>query len=243
MKLRRAIIIGVAIATVTAGCSQYGRKPEVTLTHTVKQGETAESIAGDYYGNLRRGRSILKFNHLDKDEVKPGTKLRLPMTAKEMAALDTREKARVPYNEGLNLVTKGSYLDATVRFRDAIRLDENFADAHYNLGVAYQRMKAYDRALDELETAIDLDARDPRYHNALGTVRFRQEDYKRAVRAFESALKLDPRHLKAQFSLAATFEKLGRTKDARAAWERYLELDGNSEWATRARENLEKLSP
>jgi tetratricopeptide (TPR) repeat protein len=65
--------------------------------------------------------------------------------------------------------------------------------------------------------------------------------YDRAVKSFERALSVDPNHLKAQYSLAVALERSGNKARARREWQRYLDMDNDSEWAERARARLAEL--
>jgi len=227
---------------VLVACAPRIRRPvagEKVVVHTVAPGESIEDIATDYYGEPGRAREIARFNGIHSDEAPPGSVLRIPLTPDEMAALSRREQARVPYNEGLALISRGSWLDATRRFRRATQMDPRFSEAYYNLGVAYARMKSYRAAARELGVAVKLRPRRADFANALGTAFFHLEKWHDAIRAFRKALDANPHHLKAQFSLAAAYEKDGQIKNARRAWRRYLELDDTSEWAKRARHKLD----
>ncbi len=225
------------------GCSQKYRKPvegEVVLNHTVREGETTADIADDYYGDADRSRDLEKFNDINGDPA-PGDVVRVPMTPGEMTTLHSRQAARVPYNSALDLVERGAYLDATTKFRRAIELDPKFADAHYNLGVTYQRMKSYDHALESCQTAARLRPNNADYHVGVGNARFYSNDYSAAAVSYQQALALNVRHLKACYSLAVCYERLRRINDARVQWYRYLELDSSSEWADEARKHIEEL--
>lgn len=235
--------MALAAAALVAGCAgpRHGPNDRV-LSHVVEEGESLEDVAAEYYGSTRRAREIGRFNDIDRgEEPVAGSELRIPMTSKDMAFLERRRRARVPYNAGLELVTEGSWLDASVRFREAIELDPDFAEAHYNLGTTYQRMKSQEKARDEFEKAVHLRPDDADYHFALGGACFHLEHYRQAEREFRRALDIDPFNLRARFSYAATLEKLGREDAARREWRRYLELDDSSEWADKARARLEAL--
>lgn len=235
----------LAVPAAMTGCSAFQRHDvadERVLVHVVKEGDTVEGIADDYYGDRKRAREIRRFNDVARgEEVEVGTKLRVPMAPKDMETLERRRGARAPYNRGLGLAEKGSYLDASVAFREAVELDPRFAEAHFNLGVAYQRIKANDKALDELREAARLRPDNADYHYAVGGAYFRVERYRHAIDSFERAIKIDPFHAKARYSLAVALEKLGRVREAREAWRRYLQIDDSSEWADEARSHLEKL--
>jgi tetratricopeptide (TPR) repeat protein len=235
-----ALVALVAIATIP-GCGPRTRKPvegERVLRHEVAEGESLEKIADDYYGDADRSDEIREFNLLESDDVEPGDVVRIYMTPEDMEVLGRRKKARIPYNAGLDLVSRGSYLDAVNRFREAIELDPRFTEAIYNLGVTYQKLNAHDKAIDQFQLAAGLNPRDPDYYFAIGNSYFHEGRYPEAITSFERALDLDQRHLKAQYALAATLEKSGQTSRAITAWRRYLEMDNDSEWAKRARDRL-----
>ncbi|MEA2489803.1 MAG: hypothetical protein QOH21_1595, partial [Acidobacteriota bacterium] len=62
-----------------------------------------------------------------------------------------------------------------------------------------------------------------------------------ALAAADRALRIDAKHAEASFNRALILERLGLTQEARAAWERYLAIDGGSPWAAEARQRLGKL--
>jgi len=238
--VRIALVIGAAVLCAT-GCAKRGTTGDTVFLHEVRDGETLEIIADDYYGDPSLSSTLAAYNEVSEKWVAPGTVLRVPMSDDDVERRRIREKALVPYNSGLELVAGSAYVDAVSRFREAIEIDPGFADAHYNLGVTFQKMKAYDRARDELRTACRLRPFDPRYFYALGNANFHLQRYDDAAEAFEAVLEQDPVHKKAAYSLAISYEKLERFNDARVAWERYLELDSRSTWAAEARKHLERL--
>jgi tetratricopeptide (TPR) repeat protein len=232
------------IMIIIISCGPKPREPvegERVLRHVVERGETLEGIADDYYGDPDREDEIREFNMLDSDDVEPGDVLRIYMTPDDMEVLALRKRARAPYNAAIELVARGSYLDAVNRFNEAIDLDPEFSEAIYNLGVTFQKMNAHDNAVDRFSAAIRLRPENAEYRFALGNSYYHQKRYDDAASAFERALRIDDRHRKAQYALASCLEKTGKTVQARKAWLRYLELDADSEWADRARERLEAL--
>jgi tetratricopeptide (TPR) repeat protein len=234
----------VVMMTSIWACGQRTRKPvagEKVLTHVVAEGETLEMIADDYYGDPERARDIREFNLLETNDLTPGDVVRIYMDPDDMEALVRRKRARVPYNAGLDLAQRGAYLDAISEFREAAELDPTFAEAFYNLGVTYQKLDSHKKAIEQFEIAVDLRSDDADYHFAMGNSYFHLEKYDRAVRAFERALSANPNYLKAQYSLALSLEKSGNKTRARREWQRYLEMDSDSEWAERARARLAEL--
>jgi tetratricopeptide (TPR) repeat protein len=239
---RGIVLAACLLAAVFVGCARQAKHPaERVYLHKVESGETLAGIAEDYYGDPGRTEAIEKFNDVTDESIAPGTVLRVPMTAKDIERLETREKARVSYNEGLELVEAGSYLDAVGRFREALSIDPDFADAMYNLGVTLHAMKSYEKAREQLERAAELRPANADYRYALGNSLFHLGDFSRAARAFERVMEIDPENAKALYSLAMCYEKIGEREKAIAAWEDFLRLDATSAWAVEARKRLETL--
>ncbi len=238
-----ALLFALSVVALAAACTGV-RGPvegERVVRHTVEQGETLESIADEYYGDADRADELARFNDVDSDRIRGGDVLRIPVTPREMAGLERREYARGPYNRGLELVARGSFLDASAAFREALEMDPDFAEAHYNLGVTYQKLMSYDRAANQFKKATRLRPRNVEYRYAAGGAYFYLNRYHDAIKWFRKTLEVDPRHLKAQYSLAVSFERDAQPNKARRAWRRYLELDSSSDWAAEARQRLELL--
>jgi tetratricopeptide (TPR) repeat protein len=235
----------VMTLVIAVGCStspRPGSSPEDRVyLHTVQPGETLSDIAGEYYGDPSRASRIGRFNDLRDNAVEPGAVLRIPLTPEDVSRLKNRESAREPYNRGLGLAEKGSYVDAVQEFRNAIAIDPNFVDAHYNLGVSFQKLKSHERALEQFAAVVRLRPDNAQYHYALGNSHFHLERYEEAARAFEHTVERDPHHTKALYSLAVSYEKLGKRDKAIGTWQRYLEVDDKSVWAAEARKRLKNL--
>lgn len=66
--------------------------------------------------------------------------------------------------------------------------------------------------------------------------------YTEALGSVNRALRIDARSGEALFNRALILERLGLRDEARAAWQRYLDVDAASPWAEEAREHLRRLS-
>ncbi|HWW61168.1 MAG TPA: CHAT domain-containing protein [Thermoanaerobaculia bacterium] len=64
-----------------------------------------------------------------------------------------------------------------------------------------------------------------------------------ALAAADAALRIDGRHAEALFNRALIVERLGLREEARAAWQRFLDVDDKSPWADEARTHLARLTP
>jgi tetratricopeptide (TPR) repeat protein len=59
-------------------------------------------------------------------------------------------------NLGVALEAKGQVNLAIAEFKEAVRLDRNYARAHFNLGSALAKVGQLDASLDELQRALNL---------------------------------------------------------------------------------------
>ncbi len=125
----------------------------------------------------------------------------------------------------------GRYEEAQQTLSRAVRLDEQNADAHRELGRAYERLatvrdpeRNIQRAESHLERAIALR---PAYwagHHYLGVVYFRSGRYEEAATRFGHVVTLAPRNPRPYAYLGSIYALLGRRADALDAFESALEL-------------------
>src|SRR5579864_2242021 len=103
------------------------------------------------------------------------------------------------------------------------------------------------RAVPVLERAVVADPSDAAALNDLGAAYLdlaspeQPIPYLRALDAFDRALALQPALAAARFNRALALERLTLRRPARVAWQRYLQLEGESGWAAEARRHLRDL--
>lgn len=121
------------------------------------------------------------------------------------------------------------------------------AEARHAAGVAHLLIGHTAQSLEKLERAAS-ESKDARVWNDLAAARYsvavreeRKAMLPSALAAASTALRLEPELAEAQFNQALILEASELADEARKAWERYLELDPNSEWSAEARDRLQKL--
>ena len=140
--------------------------------------------------------------------------------------------ARYYNNQGVALQKDGYIKQAIVSYQKALLLAPSYAEAHYNLGDAYEELPAYDKAVEEYQKAIESDPTLYESYNNLARLYIkRRRDYEAALDLLDRALKLDPKEPAVQYSLYknygwANFE-LHLAGQAEASLRRAIALDGS----------------
>jgi protein O-mannosyl-transferase len=127
-------------------------------------------------------------------------------------------------NLGVQLRNAGRYAEAAARFREALRINPEYADAHYNLGSLLAVLGESEAAAVHLREAIRIDPADADAHANLGLIYSaagRSEDALRHVR--EVAL-LRPADADAHYNLGNALARLGRNEEALAAYREAIRL-------------------
>lgn len=143
--------------------------------------------------------------------------------------------AYAAFLEGVAAQDAGEAARAEALYRRALAADDKLAAAWTNLGGLLERRGARGEAREAWERALALDPEQPeaRYNLAnlladLGEAELAVAEYRRVVAGC-------PEFADAHFNLALAFRRAGEPERARWHLERYLELDPESEWASRAR--------
>jgi tetratricopeptide (TPR) repeat protein len=91
----------------------------------------------------------------------------------------------------------GRYQDAVDEYSEAVKLNPENSDVHFNLGWALMESKRYIEALVPLKKSIRLNPKNTDAYYSLGWVYGELKRYEEAVVALEETLLIDPNHLEA----------------------------------------------
>jgi tetratricopeptide (TPR) repeat protein len=137
---------------------------------------------------------------------------------------------------------RGDFETAEHLLRQAIDLEPNMAAALTNLGNLAYRQGEPDEARRLYERALEHDPLQPeaRYNYANLLEDLGETDL--AIAELRKVCSVAPEFADAHYNLGLVLAQVGGAAQARAHLERYLELDGTSEWAEHARAYLERLA-
>lgn len=160
---------------------------------------------------------------------------------------ETRGEGAEPSSPSIRERAQRHLLDASANTSDAA--------AHHGLGLYYLIERDFEKAQRELQAAVSLAPNDARIQSDIGVAYLERakdsvshgegptilELLNESIKHFDLAISLDPRLPEPYFGRGLCLQELANFEEAKAAWQRYLEIDSNSRWADEARQNLQKL--
>jgi tetratricopeptide (TPR) repeat protein len=129
-------------------------------------------------------------------------------------------------NEGIALLVLQKLDEAKSVLHESIALDANSPQAWYNLGLAQHAGNELADALASFQQAVKLDPRDVDSLYFEGDCYQEMRQYDKAIAAFERVLAIDPLHASAEFALARSLQRTGRTAEAREDFKVFQHLTG-----------------
>ena len=109
--------------------------------------------------------------------------------------------------KGSCLCETGDLNASIISFEKAILLKPNYAEALFNLGVAYQKLNQSDMAIETYEKALVFQHAYPTAHQNLGIIYFIKNQLSSAIKSFEWAVAYSPNYSEAYYSLGSAFQK------------------------------------
>jgi len=146
---------------------------------------------------------------------------------------------RAHMNYGLALEDQGRSDDAFEQFKKAVELFPG-AYSHINLGLAYIRRDDFQEGLFHLRQAVELWPDLPEAHLYLAYGLEKNGRIQDAEKEYLWAIRLRANYLKGYRLLGEFYERQGKPRDARQAYQKLVELDPSQAWA---QERLNRLTP
>ena len=132
--------------------------------------------------------------------------------------------AQAAINEGIALLALQKLDEAKKSLEQAIAIDPASAQAWYNLGLAQHAGNDLTDALASFQQAVKLDPVDADSWYYEGACYQDMKQFDKAATAFEKALTINPLHVSAEFALARSLQRMGRTAEAREHFAHFQHL-------------------
>jgi Tfp pilus assembly protein PilF len=128
---------------------------------------------------------------------------------------------------GNALAQQGMLDQATVHYRESLRIKPNLVNTHNNLGVALLQQGEINRAMAQYYQALRLKPDSAETHNNLGVALFTVGQLDQAIGHYLTAIKLDPNFGKAHNNLGNALARKGKLDEAISQYSKALELKAN----------------
>ena len=140
--------------------------------------------------------------------------------------IKTYDKDPFLYNiKGSCLCETGDLSASIISFEKAILLNPDYAEALYNLGVAYQKLDQPDMAIETYKKAIAIQHAYPTAHHNLGIIYFQKDQMNSAIKSFEWAIAYSPNYSEAIRNLGSALQKINHFDEAKKQFEKVISLD------------------
>src|ERR1017187_7618738 len=144
------------------------------------------------------------------------------------------EKAKKKYLEsGLSYVDKKQYDAAVIQFKKSLQADPKFAEAHYQLGLAYlhQQPPHVKEGYFELRQAAELDPKNLKARLEMGNILWSAREFKRAEDEARKVIEQDPDNAEGYSLLGTSLFALKDSDGALQAYNKVIELKPNDSGA------------
>ena len=144
-------------------------------------------------------------------------------------------------NLGVRHLQKGDAKAAEAEFRRVIELNQNGAQAYFNLGNVLYMTQRNEEAKQTLEAGLRLSPSSAMGHYLNGSVLVRLRDFKAAEEQLKTAGELDPKMPQVPITLATLYLQTGREHEAAAMFESFLKQFPKDPMAPKVRLALNKF--
>ena len=132
------------------------------------------------------------------------------------------------YNRGVEAANARRWADAATALTEAVRLDPDDSDTHFQLGTAYKELGRFDEAAGEFTRATVLNPRDGEAFFYLGWSENQSRQFEEALKPLEQAVVLMPKDAKTHAELGYAYLKLGKRSEAMREYSEVVRLQPES---------------
>ena len=141
-------------------------------------------------------------------KVEPGVERNLKISLEKLPQLLTKDPDEL-VTIGVAYWKKGEFKKAIKPFKQAIRIDPDYAYAHLCIGRAYGELGRYTEAIDAAKQVIRIDPDYADAHYNLGYTYGKLGRYTEAIDAYKQAIRIDPDSAKVHYNLGITYLMFG----------------------------------
>jgi tetratricopeptide (TPR) repeat protein len=127
-------------------------------------------------------------------------------------------------NQAIAMTALQRYEPAQQMLEAVVKADPTHVRAWYNLGLLGRTLGESDAALAAFMHTTELAPTDPYAHYFVGLISSQLQQHDKAIASFTRALAIDPFLVSAEFGLARSYQRSGKTEDAKTHMDRFTRL-------------------
>ena len=122
---------------------------------------------------------------------------------------------------------KNNFQDAKKFYIETLKLNPNYSAAHNNLGILFNQLKEYKKAIKCFERVIQIDPNDSVAYSNLGNIIINLGEHQKAISYFEKAIQINPNYTDAYYNLGNTLNEIGEYQKAISYFEKAIQINPN----------------
>jgi tetratricopeptide (TPR) repeat protein len=115
--------------------------------------------------------------------------------------------------------------DAIFHYQEALRINSNDAEAHFNLGNALRQKGRMTEAIAQYQEAVRIQPNYVKAQGNLGKILLQTGKADEALQHFQKALESNPNSPRTRYNLGLCFYRLGRMDEAIAQYQKALQME------------------
>ncbi len=143
----------------------------------------------------------------------------------QIQAQSNREKANELKNQAIELMENGKVEESLKLFHQAHELDPDFIDVSYDLALAYQKAKDYDKCISIAKPLIKHPDVFDKVYQLIGNTYDLKGESKKAIQYYNKGLKKFPNSGRLFFEKGIVNLNLGNLDEALNSWEKGIDVD------------------
>ena len=209
----------------------------------------SKGAKGDSFDMLEQRLNAAKVQEPPQDQLQTLIDLysqgQLQQALKQAEALVQQSPMSVVlYNIQGAILQELGQLDLSVdAYNKALAIEPNYADAHYNIGMALQRQGKLKEAIKAYNKALAIKPDNAEAYNNMGIALHEQGKLEEVIEAYNKALAIKPDYAEAYYNMGGTLEEQGKLEEAIEAYNKALAIKPDCVEAHRHRSTVTKYNP
>jgi tetratricopeptide (TPR) repeat protein len=146
------------------------------------------------------------------------------VSEEKIQQIERAKQAQEEFNEAREKIGQGDFDGAIEILKKMIMDNPDDANAHYLLGVSYQRKKQFPEAIVEFEKTTKLSPSFSGVYHQLGLIYQEQQEWIKALEFYAKAIELEPKSVESFYNRGLILFEQNRVEESLVEFEKALEI-------------------